>query len=343
MELKDKEIECVEKIVSTDWRYIENREWLEEMNEDYRIGHPAVVWTEAMILADTIQSVEHGRDSVFARWGIGMREKELYAVRMMAIYLLEHPTDHRKSTNLEELGRMRSLVESDNNRRMIDCRNACMVAECFVIDYIKRKTLKRVIKELIEITSPFGLTLLGTVFALVSAFNRDLGGVLDDEEDKVLDLMNKRKKEMREVRKQLEAGVSVFSDAQVDHSGIVKDKRLWLDMMYVMVNGDYRLNSNNGIGDEDLCVGFLVVLKANGEYDDKGGYDSFFRMMAQLMNIEMSEKEKSRITRYIQNNGVDYINWEDSPEKRAIRKKIAKDLMARFTEKKKDLGFIKKK
>ena len=61
------------------------------------------------------------------------------------------------------------------------------------------------------------------------------------------------------------------------------------------------------------------------------------------MNIEMSEKEKSRIARYIQNNGVDYINWEDSPEKRAIRKKIAKDLMARFTEKKKNLGFIKKK
>ena len=57
----------------------------------------------------------------------------------------------------------------------------------------------------------------------------------------------------------------------------------------------------------------------------------------------MSEKEKSRITRYIQNNGVNYNNWEDSTEKRAIRKKIAKELMARFTEKKKDLGFIKKK
>lgn len=66
-------------------------------------------------------------------------------------------------------------------------------------------------------------------------------------------------------------------------------------------------------------------------------------MMSDLMNIEMSEKEKSRITRYIQNNGVDYNNWEDSTEKRAIRKKIAKELMARFTEKKKDLGFIKKK
>ena len=111
------------------------------------------------------------------------------------------------------------------------------------------------------------------------------------------------------MRIQVEAGVSVFSDEQVDHSGIVKDKRLWLDMMYAMVNGDYRLNSNNGIGDEDLCVGFLVVLKANSEYDDKGGYDSFFRMMSELMNIEMSEKKKSRIMRYIQNNGVDYYNW----------------------------------
>ena len=343
MELKDKEIECVEKIVSTDWRYIENREWLEEMNEDYRIGHPAVVWTEAMILADTIQSVDHGRDSVFARWGIGMREKELYAVRMMAIYLLEHPTDHRKSTNLEELGRMRSLVESDDNRRTIDYQTGCMAAECFVIDYIKRKTLKRVIKELIEITSPLEISLISAVMVLVTIFNRDLGGVLDDEEDKVFDLMNKRKKEMREVREQLEAGVSVFRDEQVEHSGIVKDKRLWLDMMYGMACGDYRLKSNKGIGDEDLCVGFLVVLRANGEYGDKGGYDSFFGMMAQLMNIEMSEKEKSRIARYIQKNGVDYNSWEDSPEKRAIRKIIAQDLMARFTEKKKDLGFIKKK
>ena len=343
MELKDKEIECVEKIVSTDWRYIENREWLEEMNEDYRIGHPAVVWTEAMILADTIQSVEHGRDSVFARWGIGMREKELYADRMMAIYILEHPTDHREGTNLDELGKMRALVELDGNRRTIDYQTGCMAAECFVIDYIKRKTLKRVIKELIDIARPFGLPFLGAVFALVSAFNRDLGGVLDDEEDKVLDLVNKKKREMREVREQLEAGVSVFSDEQVDHSGIVKDKRLWLDMMYGMACGDYRLKSNKEIGDEDLCVGFMVVLRANGEYGDKGGYDSFFGMMAQLMNIEMSDKEKSRIARYIQNNGVDYINWEDSPEKRAIRKKIAKDLMARLTEKKKDLGFIKKK
>ena len=343
MEFKDKEIEWIEKIISTDRRYIDNREWLVEINDEYRIGHPAVVWTEAMILADTIQSVEHGRDSVFARWGIGMKEKELYAVRMMAIYILEHPTDHRKGTNLDELGRMRALVDHDDNRRTIDYQTCCMTAECFVIDYIKRKTLKRVIKELIDIARPFGLPLLGAVFALVSAFNRDLGGVLDDEEDKVLDLVNKRKREMREVREQLEAGVSVFSDEQVDHSGIVKDKRLWLDMMYGMACSDYRLKSNKEIGDEDLCVGFLVVLRANGEYGDKGGYDSFFGMMAQLMNIEMSEKEKSRIARYIQNNGVDYINWEDSPEKRAIRKKIAKDLMARFTEKKKNLGFIKKK
>ena len=147
---------------------------------------------------------------------------------------------------------------------------------------------------------------------------------------------------MREVRIQVEAGVSVFSDEQVDHSGIVKDKRLWLDMMYAMVNGDYRLNSNNGIGDVDLCVGFLVVLKANSEYDDKGGYDSFFRMMSELMNIEMSEKKKSRIIRYIQDNKVDFYNWKGESGKRYIRKKIAQDLMTRFTEKKRKLGLIKK-
>ena len=139
MKLKDKEIECIEKIVSADRRYMDNREWLEEMNEEYKIGHPAVVWAEAMILTDTIQSVEHGRDRVFARWGIGMKEKELYAVRKMAIYILENPTEHREDTNLEELERMRSLVDDDDYGCMQNYKN-CMVAECLVFSYIKRKT-----------------------------------------------------------------------------------------------------------------------------------------------------------------------------------------------------------
>ena len=341
MDLKDKEIEWIERIVSTDRRFLDNKEWLEEMDEYHKVGHPAVVWTEAMMLADIVQSVEQGRDNVFARWGIGMKEKELYAVRMMAIYILEHPTEYRTNTNLDELGRIKAFVMHDDYDRM---KEECtgMVAECLVIDYIRRKALKRIIKELIDITSPLGITFLTAVFSLVVTFNRDLNGALDNEENKVLDLINKKREEMNIVKRQIEEGKSIFSEEQIEHSGIVKDKRLWLEMMYGMVNGDYRLKSNIEMSDEDLCVGFLVVLKANSEYDDKGGYDSFFRMMSELMNIEMSEKEKSRIMRYIQNNGVDYYNWEDSPKKRYIRKKIAKDLMTRFTEKKRKLGLIKK-
>ena len=341
MDLKDKEIEWIERIVSTDRRFLDNREWLEEMDEYHKVGHPAVVWTEAMMLADIVQSVEQGRDNVFARWGIGMKEKELYAVRMMAIYILEHPTEYRTNTNLDELGRIKAFVMHDDYDRM---KEECtgMVAECLVIDYIRRKALKRIIKELIDITSPLGITFLTAVFTLVVTFNRDLNGALDNEENKVLDLINKKREEMNIVKKQIEEGKSIFSEEQIEHSGIVKDKRLWLEMMYGMVNGDYRLKSNIEMSDEDFCVGFLAVLKANSEYDDKGGYDSFFRMMSELMNIEMSEKEKSRIMRYIQNNGVDYYNWEDSPKKRYIRKKIAKDLMTRFTEKKRKLGLIKK-
>ena len=341
MDLKDKEIEWIERIVSTDRRFLDNREWLEEMDVEHKVGHPAVVWTEAMMLADIVQSVEQGRDNVFARWGIGMKEKELYAVRMMAIYILEHPTEYRTNTNLDELGRIKAFVMHDDYDRM---KEECtgMVAECLVIDYIRRKALKRIIKELIDITSPLGITFLTTVLTLVVTFNRDLNGALDNEQDKVIDLINKKRDEMREIRKQIEEGKSIFSEEQIEHSGIVKDKRLWLEMMYGMVNGDYRLKSNMDMSDEDFCVGFLVVLKFNGEYVEKGGYDSFFRMMSELMNIEMSEKKKSRIMRYIQNNGVDYYNWEDSPKKRYIRKKIAKDLMTRFTEKKRKLGLIKK-
>ena len=341
MDLKDKEIEWIERIVSTDRRFLDNKEWLEEMDEYHKVGHPAVVWTEAMMLADIVQSVEQGRDNVFARWGIGMKKKELYAVRMMAIYILEHPTEYRTNTNLDELGRIKAFVMHDDYDRM---KEECtgMVAECLVIDYIRRKALKRIIKELIDITSPLGITFLTAVFTLVVTFNRDLNGALDNEENKVLDLINKKSEEMNIVKRQIEEGKSIFSEEQIEHSGIVKDKRLWLEMMYGMVNGDYRLKSNIEMSDEDLCVGFLVVLKANSEYDDKGGYDSFFRMMSELMNIEMSEKKKSRIIRYIQDNKVDFYNWKGESGKRYIRKKIAKDLMTRFTEKKRKLGLIKK-
>ena len=231
-------------------------------------------------------------------------------------------------------------MHDDYDRMNEECSG--MVAECLAIDYIRRKALKRIIKELIDITSPLGKTFLTAVFTLVVTFNRDLNGALDNEENKVLDLINKKSEEMNIVKRQIEEGKSIFSEEQIEHSGIVKDKRLWLEMMYGMVNGDYRLKSNIEMSDEDLCVGFLVVLKANSEYDDKGGYDSFFRMMSELMNIEMSEKKKSRIIRYIQDNKVDFYNWKGESGKRYIRKKIAQDLMTRFTEKKRKLGLIKK-
>ena len=337
MDLKDKEIEWIERIVSTDRRFLDNREWLEEMDEDHKVGHPAVVWTEAMMLADIVQSVEQGRDNVFARWGIGMKEKELYAVRMMAIYILEHPTEYRTNTNFDELERIKAFVMHDDYDRLkVECSG--MVAECLVIDYIRRKALKRIIKELIEITSPLGITFLTTVLTLVVTFNRDLNGALDNEQDKVIDLINKKRDEMREIRKQIEEGNSIFSDDQIEHCGIVKNKKLWLEMMYGMVNGDYRLKSNMDMSDEDFCVGFLVVLKFNGEYVEKGGYDSFFGMMSRLMNIEVSENEIRNIKRYIQENKVDYHNWKGESGKRYIRKKIAQDLMTRFTEKKRKLG-----
>ena len=337
MDLKDKEIEWIERIVSTDSRFLDNKEWLEEMDEYHKVGHPAVVWTEAMMLADIVQSVEQGRDNVFARWGIGMKEKELYAVRMMAIYILEHPTEYRTNTNFDELGRIKAFVMHDDYDRM---KEECsgMVAECLVIDYIRRKALKRIIKELIDITSPLGKTFLTAVFTLVVTFNRDLNGALDNEENKVLDLINKKREEMNIVKKQIEEGKSIFSEEQIEHSGIVKDKRLWLEMMYGMVNGDYRLQSNIGMSDEDFCVGFLAVLKYKGEYDEKGGYDSFFGMMSRLMNIEVSEKEMNNIKRYIQNNKGDFYKWKGKSGKRYIRKKIAQDLMTRFTEKKRKLG-----
>ena len=227
-------------------------------------------------------------------------------------------------------------MHDDYDRMKVECSG--MVAECLVIDYIKRKALKRIIKELIDITSPLGITFLTAVLTLVVTFNRDLNGALDNEQNKVLDLINKKREEMNIVKRQIEEGKSIFSQEQIEHSGIVKDKRLWLEMMYGMVNGDYRLKSNIEMSDEDFCVGFLAVLKYKGEYDEKGGYDSFFGMMSRLMNIEISAKEMKNIKRYIQDNKVDFYKWKGESGKRYIRKKIAQDLMTRFTEKKRKLG-----
>lgn len=310
MEFNDKEIEYLERIVSADRRYIDNLRWLEKMNEENGIGQPAVVWAEAMLLADTIDDVEIFRDNTLERCGV--TDKKLYAVRTMAIYILE-------DKEFSEI----------------------MVAECSAMNIIKIRTLKRVIKELTCISSELGLTSLTVMLALIEILNKDFCGELDDEVDMVFNLINNRKTEMVEVRKKIDEGKNVFSNEQVDASGILNHRRFWLEAMYCIAHGDYRLKSNIEASDEDLCVAFLVVLKYNNEYNDKMGYDVFFKMMRNLMKIDMSENEQSRIKRYIQINGVDYNNWKETPKKKSLRKKIAKDMVFAFNQRRNKLGFAR--
>lgn len=337
MELRDKEIEYLERIVSADSRYLDNRARLEEMNEKNRTGHPAVVWSEALILADTIENAEQFRDEV-ARGGIKKKVGKQHAVRMMAVYILDNPTEHRTYTFFED----EEITQQSTEKKGYysdSVLQECMVAECAAVSFIKKRALKRVIKELIDISSDFGMTTLTIVLALIQIFNKEVGG-LDVEEETVLNLINKKQSEMIAVRKHLKDGGSIFSEEEVESCGILRDKRLWLDLMYGMTHGDYRIE-NKEISDEDLCVGFLAVLKLSDEYNDKRGYYLFFRMMKNLMKIELSEKEKSRIMRYIQNNGIDYNNWIELSKKKYIRKKIAQDLIYIFNQKKTLLGFQK--
>ena len=336
MEFNDKEIEYLERIVSADSRYLDNREWLEEMNEKNRTGHPAVVWSEALILADTIENAEQFRDEV-ARGGIKKKVGKRHAVRMMAVYILDNPTEHRTYTFFED----EEITQQSTEKKGYYSESVlqeCMVAECAAVSFIKKRALKRVIKELIDISSDFGMTTLTIVLALIQIFNKEVGG-LDAEEETVLNLINKKQSEMIAVRKHLKDGESIFSEKEVESSGILKRKRMLLEMMYNMTRGDYRID-NKEISDEDLCVSFFAVLKSSDEYDQIG-YDVFFGMMKNLMKIEFSDKEISRIKRYIQNNGVDYNNWLDWPRKRYIRKKIANDLIYLFNQKKKLILFQK--
>lgn len=337
MEFNDKEIEYLERIVSADRRYLYNRKRLKEMNEKNRTGHPAVVWSEALILADTIENAEQFRDEV-ARGGIKKKVGKQHAVRMMAVYILDNPTEYRTYTFFEDEERKQQSTKKKEYFSE-SALQGYMVAECAAVSFIKKRALKRVIKELIDISGDFGMTTLTIVLALIQIFNKQVGG-LDVEEETVLNLINKKQSEMVAVRKHLKDGESIFSEEEVESCGILRDKRLWLDLMYGMTRGDYRIE-NKEISDEDLCVAFLAVLKLSDEYNDKRGYYLFFRMMKNLMKIELSEKEKSRIKRYIQDNGIDYKKWIEIPKKRYIRKKIAQDLIYLFDQKKKLLGFQK--
>ena len=108
--MKAIERDWLEKIAEKDLRYLDNKDWLEEMNLQFKIGDPAIIWFEAMMLAEAMWNTVFGRDKVFIRWGHGMNEKKLYVVRKMAIYLIENPSDFRKYTEIDELDKMKEIA-----------------------------------------------------------------------------------------------------------------------------------------------------------------------------------------------------------------------------------------
>ncbi len=108
--MKAIERDWLEKIAEKDLRYLDNKDWLEEMNLQFKIGDPAIIWFEAMMLAEAMWNTVFGRDKVFIRWGLGMNEKKLYVVRKMAIYLIENPSDFRRYTEIDELDKMKEIA-----------------------------------------------------------------------------------------------------------------------------------------------------------------------------------------------------------------------------------------
>ena len=108
--MKAIERDWLEKIAEKDLRYLDNKDWLEEMNLQFKIGDPAIIWFEAMMLAEAMWNTVFGRDKVFIRWGLGMNEKKLYVVRKMAIYLIENPSDFMRYTEIDELDKMKEIA-----------------------------------------------------------------------------------------------------------------------------------------------------------------------------------------------------------------------------------------
>ena len=348
--MNKKEQEYLERIALADSRFVDNKEWLEMMDAQYKVGQPSAIWCEAVLLADTLMSVVIGKNIVFAKWGNRMKEMPLYAVKKMAVYILEHPIGDRNNLDYTELESIRNtirlqeekLMKSENNRYVIledepYEMNRGMVAECIAIAYVKKKAIKGLIKELISFSKPFSTGLFSCMLSLISYYNNELDNFLHEEYCQVLDIINKRNVEYMEMNEKLKKGENLFSSEQVKYIGISKDKNLWLDMMKFTIGKKEQYGDN--VEDEDFVVGFLAALRNAGEFTYKSGYDDFFRMMSELYSVDLEKNEKNRVKRYVQDNGDNYLLWSDSPEKRHIRKKIACDVVGLMKKKKKDLGF----
>lgn len=347
--MNKKEQEYLDRIALADSRFVDNKEWLEMMDTKYKVGQPSAIWCEAVLLADTLMSVVIGKNIVFAKWGNRTKEMPLYAVKKMAVYILEHPIGERNDIDYAELESIRNtirlqeekLMKSENNRYVITEdepyeMSRGMVAECIAIAYVKKKAIKGIIKELIKFSKPFSTGLFTCMLPLIAYYNNELDNFLHEEYCQVLDIVNKRKAEYTEMNEKLEKGVGLFSEEQVKHIGISKDKNLWLDMMKFSISKKEKYGDN--VEDEDFVVGFLAALRNAGEFTNKSGYDNFFGMMSELYSVDLEKNEKNRVKRYVQDNGDNYLLWSDTPEKRRIRKKIACDVVGLMKKKKKDLG-----
>ena len=192
---------------------------------------------------------------------------------------------------------------------------------CMCMDFVKRKLFKITIRELMEYSEYFSLNVLTIFHCLVTAYNNELGGWLQDEEEELFLLIKERRN-----KNKMESEQIVLTDEQLKKCGIRRDKRSWMEAMYMMSNGEYRVESEYSISDEDLCTGFLAALKWNGEFNDYGDYDRFFSLMASMMKMEIDHKKRNNIIRYIQDCTPNFKEWNTNTFRRKVRKKIAMDL-----------------
>lgn len=342
------ELDFLDRFALADSRFVDNKDWLEKMDAMYKIGQPSVIWCEAVILADTLMSVVKGKNIVFSKWGNRMKEMTLFAVKKMALYILEHPVvGGRNDIDYSELESISNTIilqeeklwKANNNRCIMEDHYEMrdgMVADCIAMAYVKKKAIKSIIKELVKYSKPFSTGLFSCILSLISYYNNELDDFLHEEYCQVLDIINRKNAEYMEMKKQLEEKGRFFSSEQVKHIGISKDKKLWLDMMKLTICS--REKYGDKVDDVDFVVGFLVALRNAGEFTYKSGYEDYFRMMSELFIIELEKNEKERIKRYVQLNGDNYTLWPDTPEKRHLRKTIACDIVKLMKKKKRELG-----
>ena len=307
-----------------------NQVVLGKLNEKYHSGDPVKIWMEAIEITNDMAAIEKGRYDMFLNIGNNWHEAKRYAVKKMVVYILENTTPNISETDKDEMRRMRNDLASlsyEYNTEELSCEFAAEPLQqtiCF------KKYLRDSVNYLLEIAKESDYDTLLTITNFVSDMNKNTKGALKVELNKCNVYLYNNLNREREIEKIEVPADKIFTEEQYKSTKIKDYCHIWVRAMYALLHREEYTKKE--ITHQDYCAAFLAVLRYNGEYSYDNGYDDFFNMMKELFKIDETDNDKKTIIRYVQHNKTDFHEWNSTPNKRGMRKKIAEELEKKMEE-----------